>query len=79
MKKSMKKMTGDSTLVSKVQKVLPTVQLKKASDHSTSKNKTNVFHKQPVPNYPYGQEFKATKAPEKTIAGMTPKGPVKKK
>lgn len=27
---------------------------KKKTDNSTSYNKTNVYKKQPVPNYPYG-------------------------
>jgi hypothetical protein len=72
--KKMKKNTGDSTAVAKV---VPSVKgLQKANNHATSYNK-NVFHKPTVPNYPYGQEFKAVKAPmNKTIAV---KGPVKKK
>jgi hypothetical protein len=63
----MKKSTGDSTSVSKV---LPAVKgLKKLTDSATSYNKTNVFHKQPVPNHPYGQLHKAVKPAEnKAIA-----------
>jgi hypothetical protein len=59
MKKIVKKKTGDSTTVAA--KVVPVKGLKKPMDKSTSYNKTNVYKKQPVPSFPYGQEFKAVK------------------
>jgi len=72
MKKAMKKMTGDSTAVAKVLPEMKGMQ----KGNATSYNKTNTFKKQPVPSYPYGQEFKAAKAPmSKNLAS---KGSTKK-
>ncbi len=57
------KMTGDSTAVAKA---VPSMKgMQKATNNATSYNKTNTFKKQPVPSAPYGQEFKAVKAPVK--------------
>lgn len=71
MKKPMK-MTGDSTAVVKTVPVLKGLQ----KGNATSYNKTNTFKKQPVPSHPYGQEFKAAKAPmSKNLAS---KGSTKK-
>lgn len=49
-----KKTGGDSTSVSSTKREM--VGGKKKSDYSTDYNKKNLYHKQPTPGYPYGQQ-----------------------
>lgn len=57
----MKKKSGsDSTKVASAKTEF--IGGKKANDYSTSYNKTNNFKKQPVPDYPYGQQYKSPAA-----------------